>query len=155
MIEKDARLTENIRQVLDQSLDDLDGATVSRLTRARCLAVARRRAKPTRFFYWGSVPVAGLILLVLLLNWPAAPVQPVAAPVLSELSIFTAAEPLEFYQEEIEFYEWLSEVLETEKELSGHVNSQPAVSVSAAFTGWGLFHSGASECRAARLSGVI
>ena len=154
MMKKDDRLIENIRQVLDQSLEDLDAATQSRLTQARHLAIDRQQSRSDRGWYWGSIPAAGLLLLMLVLNWPSVPSQPVATPELGELSILTAVEPLEFYQEEIEFYEWLSEVLETEKELSEYSapQSDPAAErlVSA-----GNQRAVGAECGTARLSGVI
>lgn len=155
MMEKDDRLIENIRQVLDQSLEDLDGATRSRLTQARHLAVERQQVKTSRFFYWGSVPVAGLVLLVLLLNWQAAPLNPVAVPQVDDVGIFTASEPLEFYQEEIEFYEWLSEVLEAEKEVSDYGSSLPDVPVADRCVDTRTRYVGTTESRNARLPRVI
>ena len=154
-MEKDAKLIENIRQVLDRSLDDLDPAIQSRLAQARHQAIKRPVARCPRWLYWGSVPVAGLLLLVMLLNWPAAPIKPIAAPVFSELNVLTAPEPLEFYQEDIEFYEWLSEVLEAEKELSEHAahQSDPAVAQGSASAGKSC--AGISEPRISRLSRVI
>lgn len=155
MIKKDDRLIENIRQVMDQSLDDLDAATCSKLTQARHLAMERQQREKSRLFYWVSAPVAGLVLLVLLLNWPVAQQKPVVTPDFGELSVLTAAEPLEFYQEEIEFYEWLSEVLETESELSEHHAPQSDPAVAVRFSGAGERCTGTAECRNARLSGVI
>lgn len=124
MMKKNDRLIENVRQVLDQSLDDLDAATQSRLARVRHLAMDRQRSRKYRLLYWGSVPAAALILLVLMLNWPVVTLNPVVAPELEELSVLTATESLDFYQEDIEFYEWLSEILETEKKLSEHIVPQ-------------------------------
>jgi hypothetical protein len=154
MMKKDDRLIENIRQVLDHSLDDLDAATQSRLTQARHLAIDRQQGRKFRGWYWGSIPAAGLLLLALVLNWPSVPTQPDVAPELAELSILTAAEPLEFYQEEIEFYEWLSEVLEAEKELSDSSAPQ-SDPVAERFVGTGKQYSNSAERGNARLSGVI
>lgn len=155
MMKKDDRLIENIRQVLDRSLDDLDAATRSKLTQARHLALERRQRRKSRLLYWGSVPAAGLVLLVLLLNWQASPIVPVAAPEFGELSILTAVEPLEFYQEEIEFYEWLSEVLETESGLSGRPTPQFIPAVADRISSSGDQCAGTAEPGTARLSGVI
>lgn len=153
MMKKDDRLIENIRLTLDQSLEDIDGATRSRLTQARHLAM-ERQARKRHLWYWGALPVAATLLLVLLLNWPSAPLQPVAAPQLDVLNIMTAAEPLEFYQEEIEFYEWLSEKLEANKDLSDGA-SLPAAPVAACGGSKTGPFAGAAECGTARLSGVI
>lgn len=147
MIKKDDRLIENIRHALDQSLEDLDGATCSRLTQARHLAMERRQEKSSRFLYWGAAPVAGLMLFVLLLNWQVAPINPVAVPQVEDVGIFTASEPLEFYQEEIEFYEWLSEVLDAEKELSDHGDSGSGVPVADRSVDTGALYVGTTESR--------
>ena len=152
MMGKDDKLIENIRQVLDQSIYDVDAATQSRFTQARHLAMERQQK--FRFIFWGSVPAAALLLLLLLLNWPSAPLVPVAVPQIDDLSIMTAAEPLEFYQEEIEFYEWLSEEFETEKELSGDA-LQSAVPVAEQRDSAGRQFAGTAESRTARLFGVI
>lgn len=154
MMENDDRLTENICQVLDRSLDDLDAVTKSRLTQARYRAMSRPQRK-SRVLYWGSVPAAGLLLLVLLLNWPTTPMQPESIPGFDELSILTAAEPLEFYQEEIEFYEWLSEVLEAENELSEHAAPQLDPAVADRSIGSGDRYARSAKPRITRLSGFI
>lgn len=153
MMKKDDRLIENIRRVLDQSLEDLDGATSSRLTQARHLAM-ERQGRQRRLWYWGAFPVAATLLLVVLLNWPSAPLPPVAVPQFDVLNIMTAAEPLEFYQEEIEFYEWLSEELKADKELSDGV-SLPAVPVAERGGGAAGGFVGTAEPGTARLSGVV
>ena len=98
MMKKDDRLIENIRRVLDQSLDDLDGASCSRLTQARHLAMERQTRKQ-RWWYWGALPATAMLLLVLFLNWQSTPLPPAVMPQPDVLSIMTAAEPLEFYQE--------------------------------------------------------
>jgi hypothetical protein len=155
MMKKDDRLIENIRQVLDQSLEELDAATQSQLTQARHQALARQQQKKLPFWIWGSAPVAALLLLVIVLSWPTAPLAPVAAPVFDELSILSATEPLEFYQEDIEFYEWLSEVLETEKEFAEQPAPQSAAALAERQPGTGDQCRRAAIDRVARLSGVI
>lgn len=155
MMKKDDRLIENICQVLDQSLDDLDAVTQSRLNQARHLAMERQQRRRFQFLYWSSVPAAGLVLLLLLLNWPTASLNPTTAPEISELHIITAAEPLEFYQEEIEFYEWLSEVLETEKKLSEYTDTQSVSAVPEPGFGTGKQCARTAGSGAARLSGLI
>jgi Protein of unknown function (DUF3619) len=154
MMEKNDRLIKNIRQVLDQSLDELDAVTQSKLSQARYLAIERQQQRKSRLLYWGAFPAVGLVLLVLLLNWPAAPINQGHVPDFVELSILTSTEPLEFYQEEIEFYEWLSEVLEAENELSLHTAPQ-FDSATDRFVGAGDQCARDAKPRNARLFGVI
>ncbi|OEU71354.1 MAG: hypothetical protein BA864_12145 [Desulfuromonadales bacterium C00003093] len=154
MSQKDAKLIENIRQVLDQSVEKLDSVTASRLTQARSQALESRQKKRFPLLYWGSLPAAGLLLLVLLFSWPGTTIPPVAVPEINELSILTSADPLDFYQEDIEFYEWLSEVIEAEKKLSDHSRAVPAV-IAGRFNGSGAQRAGIAEYRIARISGVI
>lgn len=148
-------LTENIRQVLDQSLEDLDASTRSRLTQARYLALERRKSSKQRLFLWGSIPAAGLTLLVLFLLWPSAPITQLKGPDIGELNILTSAEPLDFYQEEMEFYEWLSEVMETEKEFSGRLNPQSDNPFSNHFARPGWQQQRVAESGNAGIPGVI
>jgi len=118
MSSKDDKFIEDIRQQLDQSLDELDVATRSRLTQARAVAVERGARRQYRLFYWAALPAAGLALALLLLNVPSLTGPQLLTPEITLLPMLTAAEPLDFYQEEIEFYEWLSEVMDTEQESS-------------------------------------
>jgi len=155
MMQKDDRLIENIRQQLDQSLGSLDESTLSKLKQARYQAVERQQRKRSHwFFYWGSVPAAGLLLLAMVLNWPMV-THPDPELGFDQLSILTATEPLEFYQEEIEFYEWLSDVLETEGDLSERPAPQSDPAVAEGFSGRGDRCAGTAELGNARLSRLI
>ena len=118
MNSKNDKFLDQIRQQLDQSIETLDPATSSRLTQARTSAVASGARRKYRFFYWGALPAAGLALLLLLVTRPGQVSHPLPLPELKTLSILTAAESLDFYQEELEFYEWLSETMDLEKEPS-------------------------------------
>jgi len=154
MMEKDDRLIEKIRQELDRSLDDLDAKTCARLSQARHQAMEKPQKRSLFWLFWGSVPAiaAALVVLALNLSDPQQIVPPVPQP--GDLSILTATEPLEFYQEEIEFYEWLSEEFASEKELPASGRSAAIVDdfVSGS-AGRGL--AGTTEPRTARLSGGV
>ncbi len=98
------RFLESVRRELDQSVEALDAATLSRLNQARQRALDAGLGRQV----WWRPLAAGLALAsvaVLAVSlWLARPaVEPQA---LDDLELLTAAEPIEFY-EELEFYEWL------------------------------------------------
>lgn len=116
-------LTATAKQLLDQASDSLDGATLSRLQRARNRALARRNRQPA--WFRRPLPLAGAagsafsaaVLAFLLVLHPAEQ-ESIEHNLLADLGIVTSEEPIEFF-EEIDFYEWLSAVDEQENRLSG------------------------------------
>jgi len=125
MMDKERQFLENARQLLDESVHDLDGATRSKLAQARNAALESRHRSRRRLLTWGT-PAAGLaaaaLVGVLVLRTPSVPIEESSV---ADLDILTSEESLEFY-EDIEFYEWLSEVAENENDLSGDGDSVPA-----------------------------
>ena len=105
------------RALLDESTSSLDGATLSRLNRARQAALGQRRR---RFVPTGWLPAAGLLtacaLVVAVALWtplqrhgssPSGPLPAAAATQASAGSDADAADDsVEFYQN-LEFYAWL------------------------------------------------
>ncbi|MCF6267848.1 MAG: hypothetical protein L3J57_15085 [Desulfuromusa sp.] len=124
------KFTENVRSVLNQSLADLDTDTEFKLGRLKYRALDSAKQKKKGKFVWGAVPAAVVLSLVLLFNLPQNQQIHVASPDVFVLSILTAEEPLDFFAEDIEFYEWLSEVMEDESELSGQHTAVPDIPVS-------------------------
>lgn len=109
---------EKTRQVLNQSIENLDQETSFKIGQLKYRALDPSRKK-TRRFVRGAVPATFVaIFLVFLLNGQQQDAMQQVYPDISELSILTATETLDFYAEEIEFYQWLSEVLEDETDLS-------------------------------------
>jgi hypothetical protein len=108
----DQRLVDRSRQALDQSLEDLDAATISRLNRIRHTALAETRAR--RWQWW--IPAGGLAtacaFLVAVNLSPRAPSRPtqVESP-LGDLELLASKENLEML-EELEFYAWLETELD-------------------------------------------
>ncbi|MDA3903280.1 MAG: hypothetical protein PF441_07530 [Desulfuromusa sp.] len=125
MNDNNDKFTENIRSVLDQSLDDLDADLKVKLSRLKYRALDSAAQKKSWKLVWGSVPLTAVLLLIVLFNLPQPRQIQVASPDLTTLNILTATESLDFYAEDIEFYEWLSEVMENEQELSGQRTSVP------------------------------
>lgn len=124
------KLTEKICKVLDQSLEDLDPATTAKLSRLKYQALHPAGQKKKRSLIWSAVPVTVVLLLIVLFNVPEQRQAQMPAPGLAELGLLTSPESLDFYAEDIEFYEWLSEVMEDELELSGQHTAVPANSAA-------------------------
>lgn len=125
MNDNNDKFTENIRNVLDQSLDDLDTGLKLKLSRLKYQALDSAAQKKSWRLVWGSVPLTAVLLLIVLFNLPQPRQIQIASPDLSALNILTATESLDFYAEDIEFYEWLSEVMENEQDLPGQRTSVP------------------------------
>lgn len=100
------------KALLDQSVEQLDAATLSRLNRARQAALAQRRPRPRQWLLPTGLASACMLLLALL-TWHAyvprlAPSDtPVARTTSSgDLDLVSGEDSLEFYQD-LEFYAWL------------------------------------------------
>jgi len=129
MNDRDDKLIENICRILDQSVDDLGTDTEFKLGRLKFRALSTAAPQKSWRPIWGSVFMAASLLLVVLFNLPQNRQIQMASPSITELDILTAKEPLEFYAEDIEFYEWLSEVLEKEPDFMGEHTSVPTHAV--------------------------
>jgi len=115
--EQSASFEQRAQAVLQDSAEQLDGATRSRLTQARhaALEVAKQRqAKP---WLW-LMPVTGaaaaaVLAVVLLVNPASQSIDQAAFGPVDELEIIAAEDSLEFYRD-VEFYAWLDSVLDEE-----------------------------------------
>jgi len=126
MMDKEKRFLENARQVLDDSIHDLDSGTRSRLTQARNAALDARlqkQRKRRRLLAWGT-PAVGLAAAVLVGVMVFRGPQPSAEAYVADFDILSSEESLDFY-EDIEFYEWLAEGVDDE-EISGDGRSNVA-----------------------------
>ena len=104
---KETKFLTDVKRVLDESVDNLDGATLSRLAQARNVALDRKRHRARFLLPFGVVSAglaaAGVIAVLLLQPGPA-----LQAPDLADISLLGSDEPLEFY-EDMDFYQWLLE----------------------------------------------
>jgi hypothetical protein len=106
------QLLERSRQALDQSLEDMDAATLSRLNQIRQAALAPGASR--NWQWW--IPASGLATacaIMVAVNFSLRdPVTPatVTSP-LSDLDLLASNEDLEML-EELEFYAWLETELE-------------------------------------------
>jgi hypothetical protein len=144
----DDKLKNQVRQLLDESVAGLDDATCRRLQQARqrALAVGESR-RSRRWWLWGGMPAMATALLLLLVwsQQETATKGLLPVPDLFEPGLLAMEEPLDFYQEEVEFYEWLAEVLETDQVLA-----PGAGKLGAPFTGVGRVHPPAIPVSAGR-----
>ena len=95
-------------QQLDESARDLDAATLSRLNRARQVALAQVGRKRGAWSMWlpGLVMAMGLTLAVGLMLRPATPPSMPAADPAQDFAMLTEADNLDMY-DDLEFYAWL------------------------------------------------
>ena len=105
-------LQQQTRTALDQRVDALDAATLSRLTRARHRAVAAAQARPRRHWLgWriagATAAVAGISLTVLLMGDASSPL-PDDGLMFSDAELIELDDDLELVAEP-EFYDWLAD----------------------------------------------
>lgn len=119
-MDDEAKLVERIREQLDADVDDLDGATLSRLAEARRQAVAAA-GKPRRRWWMPRpggqgaadwlVPAgafASVVATVVALTIMVAEPGNGLAKEVDDLEMLTAGEEIELY-ENLEFYLWLQD----------------------------------------------
>jgi hypothetical protein len=98
------------RQALDAGVDELDAATLSRLNRARQLALDAARKPRAPRWLWGAAfaTAASCALAVLVLKDPALPPPLPGDDTLaaSDLDLLATDGELALY-EDLEFYAWL------------------------------------------------
>jgi hypothetical protein len=104
----DDELNTHIKQSLDESTNELDANTLSRIRQIRASAVER---VDERKHSWQGIMVGGLattcvmVLAVMLLLNSDTTLQTVP---LDELELISSADNLDLF-EDLEFYEWLEE----------------------------------------------
>ncbi len=103
--------TDSIRNELERSARDLDGATLSRLNQARQSALrSTTRARPARWALPATLATACALALAIGL-WPrllpdAVPVPTTQASSAEDFPMLAGGDELELY-EELDFYAWL------------------------------------------------
>jgi len=131
MMDKSTEFLNTARQVLDDSVQDLDGATLSRLAQARNAALNSKRQTRRKALIWGA-PAAGMAAAVLLLLILLPGKTPVAEEhFVADLDLLGSEETLDFY-EEMEFYEWLAEMEASSEDDISHRGGGDDIRVSAA-----------------------
>ncbi|MCG6980961.1 MAG: DUF3619 family protein [Deltaproteobacteria bacterium] len=106
---------EKVRRTLDDSVENLDAQTLSRLTQARHNAVEQVKSKPylrTHRFWLttaGLVTTAAAVLLAIFLT--RAPSVPQYYSAIEDVEILAANDSPEFFSQ-LEFYAWLVEEMD-------------------------------------------
>jgi len=105
--EQDQKLIQHVREVLDESVANIDAATLSRIRQARARALAQRPTRSTDWFglLSGAVATACVMVfaVIIILQSPATPTT--AA---EDIDLISSSDNLELF-EELEFYEWLED----------------------------------------------
>lgn len=106
---EEERLAQRAKALFDESVDALDGETLSRLnkSRQRALAEARRGSAQAHWSRWAPLGAAAAAAIAVALWWTlrGADALPGAAP--SDVEILLAEDDLELL-EDLEFYRWMA-----------------------------------------------
>lgn len=102
-----------VRGVLDGDVENLDGATRSRLTRMRQAALDAGKAAPRhrmgRGFRWlAGAAAAAAVVIAVVLSGGRTPVELADSAAPEDFEVMALEENLDFY-EELDFYAWLAE----------------------------------------------
>jgi hypothetical protein len=116
MTEENRDFERRSREAFDDSVASLDGATRSRLARARELALVevRRNGRP-RLSTWVPVGAAAAAAVMAIALWSGrgagpAPAEPALAA-LDEFDIVSAGDDLDMMDEDPAFYDWAADEL--------------------------------------------
>lgn len=104
--DKDDILLKQVKQHLNESVEQLDAATLSQLNQARQQALQLRRVTwswPKPVMALGAT--AAMLTLTVSLLWTPTMQNSLA---MEDLPMLTASEDMELYQE-LEFYQWLTD----------------------------------------------
>ncbi len=157
MDERDEIFVKKVRGVLDRSIEHLGDPVDAKLRRLKYHALQVDSAKGRYRLLWGGGSFLVVLVALVVLNIPQQR-SVLAGADLVTLEILSSDEPLDFYQRDIEFYEWLSEVMDHELEISAprtdfHSDPNAGAGLSLLRQGKGENHS--TEQRADRISGSI
>jgi hypothetical protein len=108
---------ERAQAVLQESAEQLDGRTRSRLTQARHAALEAAQKTQTRGWHWlmpaGGTVAAAVLAVMLSTSGAHRDAEQMAVQPVDEFEIAAAEDSIEFYRD-VEFYVWLDTVLEDE-----------------------------------------
>jgi len=110
MKKTDEEFASNLKETFDESVDALDGATLSRLNRSRNEALAELGEPGKRWRGW--MPAAGMatavLLAVVVLQLPVGIQSVPGVASVTDLEILLDEDSIEMF-EELEFYSWMDD----------------------------------------------
>lgn len=105
------RLTEDIRRVLHEQNGHLDRATLKQLRLARQSALSGTQRGNKKVWAWAAVPVTCALALFFVFHQPDTIDLP-SEEQLMDLQILTMDENIDFFLEDMDFYEWFGEIIQ-------------------------------------------
>jgi len=106
----DDRWLERAKALLDDSAENLDAATLSRLNRARQAALATRRKGPSRWAWSAALAASAAAVFALAIGLHQRGVVPPGAPTAGlesgDIDVMTSDDDLDL-AENLDFYAWL------------------------------------------------
>jgi hypothetical protein len=106
----DERWLERAKALLDESAENLDAATLSRLNRARQAALATRRKGPSRWAWSAALAGAAAAVFAVAIGLHQRGAVPSSAPAASlqpaDIDVLTSDDDLDL-AENLDFYAWL------------------------------------------------
>ena len=112
----DEAFSKQAKVSFDETVEELDGATLSKLNRARHAALAEIRQPTRQWSRWMPVTgvAAAVLVAVMILQNPAGIDEPLPAAV-ADMEILLGEDSIEML-EDLEFYSWL-DVVEQENDV--------------------------------------
>ena len=106
----DERLADTAKQLFDESVDRLDGATLSRLNKGRhdALAEMHHAKSARRWLRWmpATGVAAAVLVTVMVMRGPNGVVLPIEPYAETDFEILLDEESLDMF-EDLEFYSWI------------------------------------------------
>ncbi|MCW8855462.1 MAG: hypothetical protein OQK76_09995 [Gammaproteobacteria bacterium] len=106
--EKDQKLLDNARELLEHSVDAIDEETSSRLRQIRYQALNTRSKNLNWFTPYSAFAATAAVLLLTVSVWLTQAPTINDELVLEDMPLLTTTEELDFYQD-LEFYNWLDD----------------------------------------------
>ncbi|NCF14419.1 MAG: hypothetical protein GWP62_03860 [Gammaproteobacteria bacterium] len=116
MKQSDEKLAQEAKVLFDESVDELDAATLSTLNQSRQKALAELHAPPTQWLRWvpaAAMATAAFLVVTIILPGPAN-IPSVPADV-TDMEILLGEDSIEML-EDLEFYAWI-DMLEQENDV--------------------------------------
>ena len=106
--DKEQKFLNNVRNTLHKSLDAIDAETTSRIKQARYQALEQGHNKSSWLMPFSAIAVTASVVTLSVTLWFTPFNEMNEELVLEDISLLTASEELDFYQE-LEFYNWLDD----------------------------------------------